>query len=265
MADQSPGKFRILVIDDNEMSRRLIEFPLQRDGHEIIHADSGGRALALLKTEEVDLIFLDLVMEDMDGREVLEALQSDNRLRDIPVVIVTGIEDADIASECVAAGASEFLYKPATAASLRELVGNLVQRKDTSDGTTRAGVPDTDVDDVSVLDPKNIQQLRSDYDDTVTAGFIGRFQELSVKQSETINSASASGELAVLERAAHDLKGGARTLGLNRLAATCRNIELASRQGQLDSVRQGVASLSKYYKEARSALKDFARVRGLED
>jgi two-component system, OmpR family, sensor histidine kinase TorS len=266
MADeQSPGPaVRILVIDDNEMSRRLIEFPLKRDGHIIVQAESGHQALELLVTEEIDLIFLDLIMEDMDGRQVLDTLQADVRWSGIPVVIVTGIEDAEIAADYVQSGASEFLYKPATAAKLREVVGNLVKVKRGA-GDIKQSTADASPNDSPVLDPKNIEQLRRDYDDTVTAEFISRFQELSIKQKAAASIASNNAELIELERSAHDLKGGARTLGLNRLAAACRIIETACHQGQTQDAQQATESLTEYYLEAKSALKDFARTRGLDD
>ena len=264
----SPDGVRILVVDDNEMSRRLIEFPLKREGHNVIHAESGPVALELLNEEPVDLIFLDLLMEGMDGRQVLETLQADDRLRSIPVVIVTGIEDADVAAECVAAGASEFLYKPAKAADLIEIVADLLEFK------TKAGVESsdkivsgsaTDTIDAPVLDPGSIEQLCSDYGDTVTAGFIARYQELSIEYRAGVHEASTNGDLPELERAAHDMKGGARTLGLNRLAAACRSIERACNEDRTQDAQQAAGELTKHYDEARSALQDFVRTRGLEE
>ena len=86
----------VLVVDDNVMSRRLLEHSLKRNGHTVVSVESGREGLNAVAREAFDLIFLDLMLEDMDGRQVLAALKAEERFRDIPVVIVTGLEEADV-------------------------------------------------------------------------------------------------------------------------------------------------------------------------
>ena len=123
----------VLVVDDNVMSRRLLEHSLKRNGHTVISVESGREGLNAVAREAFDLIFLDLMLEDMDGRQVLAALKAEERFRDIPVVIVTGLEEADVTAECVAAGASSVLHKPVGLATVTELLNNLLS----VDGTKR--------------------------------------------------------------------------------------------------------------------------------
>ena len=258
---------RILVVDDDVLSRRIVEIPLQKDGHTVVTAASGRKALEAVAREPIDLIFLDLLMDDMDGAEVLEELQGDERFRDIPVVVITGISDAEAEKECTAAGAREFLRKPTTAAVLREIVADLLGldvKASVSDASdTPAAIPEPNAGNAPALDPAPITQLRREYDDTATAEFISRFQELSHTQQNAVAEAVSAGDWDQLRRATNDIKGGARTLGLTRLAAVCRDIERACNEERADDARQAAGDLAQYIDEALTALKDHTATLGL--
>ena len=258
---------RILVVDDDVLSRRLVEFPLQKDGHTVFTAASGRKALEVVEREPVDLIFLDLLMDDMDGAEVLEVLQDDERFRDIPVVVITGIGDAEAEKECTAAGAREFLRKPTTAAVLREIVADLLgldmNASVAGAPDSPAAIPEPNAADAPALDPAPIKQLRSEYDDAATAEFISRFQELSHTQRNAVAAAVSASEWDQLRRATNDIKGGARTLGLTRLAALRRDIERACTEDRADDARQAAGDLGQRIDEALAALNDHTATLGL--
>lgn len=84
-----PGAKKILVIDDEEVSRYILKGLLAGTFYEIVEADSGEEGLSRALSEQPDLITLDLVMPGMTGFEVLERLKADARTQDIPVIIVT--------------------------------------------------------------------------------------------------------------------------------------------------------------------------------
>ncbi|CAG0988099.1 partial Alkaline phosphatase synthesis transcriptional regulatory protein PhoP, partial [Anaerolineae bacterium] len=79
----------ILVVDDDVDSLKLISLMLQRQGHEVISADSGLRAIEKASAEQPDLIILDVMMPDMDGYQVCRQLRSESRTRDIPIIMFT--------------------------------------------------------------------------------------------------------------------------------------------------------------------------------
>jgi CheY-like chemotaxis protein len=82
----------VLVVDDELLIRQVVGDVLQDEGYGVLFAGSGHSMLDLLKTERPDLVLLDVMMPDGDGREALRAMRSQPRLRDIPVVIVsTGV------------------------------------------------------------------------------------------------------------------------------------------------------------------------------
>jgi CheY-like chemotaxis protein len=98
-----------LVVEDDLDVARLIQFHLSGDGRQVLVAQRGDEALALAKQEQPDLITLDVMLPDMDGFELLETLKSDPITQDIPVVIVSVIQDRE---EGLRLGAVDYVSKP---------------------------------------------------------------------------------------------------------------------------------------------------------
>ena len=119
----------ILVVDDNDSSRDLLAHQLQRQDHMVIEAASGERCLEVMRSANPDLVLLDLVMPDMNGYEVLQVIRSDEALRRISVIVVSGMQDEEGAVRCIDAGASDYLLKPVNATLLRARIGALLEAK----------------------------------------------------------------------------------------------------------------------------------------
>jgi len=120
---------RILVVDDNASNRDLLFRRLSHDGHQVTRADSGCRALEVLEVEEFDLILLDLLMPDLNGFQVLERLKADERLHDIPVIMISGLQETDSVIRCIEAGAQDYLPKPFNPVLLRARISACLERK----------------------------------------------------------------------------------------------------------------------------------------
>ncbi len=106
----SPGT--ILVVDDDSLNRLLLATSLEEQGYEIVAAENGIEALALLQERVFDTVLLDLIMPEMDGFQVLERLKSDSVLRHIPVIIISALEDLESVVRCIEMGATDYLPKP---------------------------------------------------------------------------------------------------------------------------------------------------------
>ena len=119
----------LLVIDDTELSRELLGRYLHRQGHTVLSAASGAEALTVLAEHAVDLIFLDLVMPEMDGLELLARIKADERLRAVPVIIVSGIADSEGVIRCIEAGAEDYLSKPFNPTLLQARLNAGLERK----------------------------------------------------------------------------------------------------------------------------------------
>jgi serine phosphatase RsbU (regulator of sigma subunit) len=120
---------RILVVDDNAANRDLLQRQLAREGHSVVHADSGGAALAFLADEQVDLVLLDLMMPDISGYEVLTTLKAQPATRDIPVIMISALDEIDSIVRCVEAGAVDYLPKPFDRTLLRARITASLENK----------------------------------------------------------------------------------------------------------------------------------------
>lgn len=120
---RAPHATKVLVIDDDEDARRLLARTLERDGFEVVTADSGEAGLELAREVGPSLITLDVMMPTMDGWSVLRALKSDAKLRHIPVVMVTIVGEA---GRGFALGATDYLTKPVDRGMLVEAIRRYV-------------------------------------------------------------------------------------------------------------------------------------------
>ena len=119
----------LLVVDDNRVNRLLLGRALEQQGHTVAFAENGREALEALRRRPVDLVLLDIEMPEMNGYQVLEALVADPQLRDIPVVMMSALDEVDGVARCVEMGAEDYLFKPVNAVLLRARVGASLEKK----------------------------------------------------------------------------------------------------------------------------------------
>ena len=109
---------RILVVDDERLNRMLLRRALETQGHSVIEATNGREALERLASEAVDVVLLDIVMPEMDGYATLAAIKADHALRDLPVIVISGVDEIASVVRCIEMGAADYLPKPFEAAIL---------------------------------------------------------------------------------------------------------------------------------------------------
>ncbi len=127
MSDDGPA---ILVVDDNEDNRYTLIQRLKREGYtNLTTAENGQQALELLVQQSFDLILLDIMMPVMDGFEVLERIKCDMALRDIPVIMISAVDEMDSIVRCIQMGAEDHLPKPFNAALLKARIGASLEKK----------------------------------------------------------------------------------------------------------------------------------------
>ena len=128
-ASDEGGRGKLLVVDDNALNRDLLARHLLREGHTVALAENGRRALALIGAEPFDLVLLDLIMPEMNGYEVLQHLKGDVAHRDIPVIMISALDEIDSVVRCVEAGAEDYLPKPFNPVLLRARIGASLEKK----------------------------------------------------------------------------------------------------------------------------------------
>jgi adenylate cyclase len=127
--DQAPPRGVILVADDNDANRELLVRRLTREGHQVLVAGDGRTALDTARQERVDLILLDVVMPGMNGYEVLQQLKGDAALRDIPVLMISSLDEMDGVVRCIELGADDYLPKPFNPVLLHARIGACLEKR----------------------------------------------------------------------------------------------------------------------------------------
>jgi len=123
----------VLVVDDSERSRRLLGTLLTSEGYGYCEASNGNTAISMACTHEPDIILLDVMMPGMDGYQVAERLKQKQETKDIPIIMVTALEDQQSRIRGLAAGAEEFVSKPVNVNELQIRVRNLLRLKQAGD------------------------------------------------------------------------------------------------------------------------------------
>jgi len=104
---------KILVVDDVPQNVRLLELNLKAEGYQVVAAYSGQEALEKVRTEDPDLVLLDIMMPVMDGYEVCRRLRKNKRTRALPIVMITAYQrGVKKKIEALDAGADDFITKP---------------------------------------------------------------------------------------------------------------------------------------------------------
>ena len=103
---------KILIVEDNEMNRDMLSRRLERKGYEIVMAEDGQKGVDMSKSENPDLILMDLSLPVMDGWEATSTIKADDNTKDIPIIVLTAHAMAGDREKAIEAGADEYDTKP---------------------------------------------------------------------------------------------------------------------------------------------------------
>jgi adenylate cyclase len=120
---------RVLVVDDLEVNRKVLAARLVREGLSVEEAENGQVALEKLEATPFDLVFLDVMMPVLDGFETLQRIKASPTLRDVPVLMLSALGEADGVARCLELGAEDYLPKPFQPSVLRARVASCLEKK----------------------------------------------------------------------------------------------------------------------------------------
>jgi DNA-binding response OmpR family regulator len=123
--------FNILVVDDSEMNRETLSRRLKHEGFVAEMAANGTEALNMLRAKAFDLVLLDIMMPEMDGYQVLEAIKLDKELDCTAVIMISAINSLDSVMRCTELGADDYLTKPFDPILLRAAIARSLKRTPT--------------------------------------------------------------------------------------------------------------------------------------
>ncbi len=120
---------RILAVDDDPMNRDMLARRLRKLGHTVDEAESGMDALQKLGAANYDLVLLDMLMPGLDGLQTLRRMKADPRIRFVPTVMLTALDDADRTGRCIEAGAEDYVPKPFNPIILKARINACLEKK----------------------------------------------------------------------------------------------------------------------------------------
>lgn len=117
---------KILIVEDDLATQRMLTLTLHNSGHEIIIANHGGEALETLSHESVDLALVDVAMPEMDGLTLLQTLRQDTRYDSLPVIMLTASGQDQDRITALALGVQGFLIKPTSSGELLAIINGCI-------------------------------------------------------------------------------------------------------------------------------------------
>jgi two-component system, sensor histidine kinase and response regulator len=233
-------RLRILLAEDNQVNQQLAVRVLEKLGHQVEVANNGEEAMAAFGRAGFDLILMDVQMPKMDGLETTGAIRAKEAVQGghIPIIAVTAHAMKGDREKCIAAGMDDYITKPLRFADLAELlerysVGERIERPLES---PRASSPAAVFDSQGVLE-------RVLGDRPLLAELLNIFcGEYGQRQAE-LREALAARDTALLERAAHSLRGSAGNLGAAATALAAAALEQFARDGDLIGAGESIAAI----------------------
>jgi len=113
---------RVLIIDDSKTIREIVKIYLMNENFIVEEASDGEAGMAALRANEYGLVLADYKMPRLDGLGLLQLARSDPKMKNLPIIILTGEKQPELREAVMAAGATEVLNKPISAAALQACV-----------------------------------------------------------------------------------------------------------------------------------------------
>jgi two-component system, sensor histidine kinase and response regulator len=239
---------RILVAEDNLLSRKVARHQLQTMGHTVDTAGNGFEAVEALKNNPYDLVLMDCQMPGMDGFAATAAIRQRERelgLPHLPVIAMTASALESDREHCIAAGMDGYLSKPVGQAELAKAIETWVRRDREAEG------PDAE----DSIDGETLATLREMGKDTsFFVEVIDLFLEEAPRQLDALREAVAAGDAERARLAAHSLKGAAGNVGAKPMARSADRLEKLARAQSLEGAREIVQDLEGQLERARRTL-----------
>lgn len=240
---------RLLIVDDDPQSRSMMDLMLAPHGYQLGFASDGSEAIARIKSGQYDLVFMDLVLPDMNGRDVCREIREwEAGKHRIPIVAVTGLDLPGQPLELIKAGIDDYIFKPYDVRTLTRIIGLYTGGEEQAGSETGepAGLQATPILDIATSledfadDVESYQELLSDF----VGALPGRLERMLQAQRD--------GDMERLGRECHSLKGIAAGLGAMRLSRLAGQVSTALRSGQQVDTGERLRQIEQRIKELQA-------------
>jgi two-component system, sensor histidine kinase and response regulator len=246
----------ILVAEDHDVNRLLIERLLSRRGHRTIAAVTGAEAIALIDREPVELVFMDCQMPEVDGYEATRRIREREQRGNgrLPIVAMTAHAMAGDRERCIAAGMDDYLAKPLRPDEVDAVLARWLAPAGNGDG---AAAEAPAAPPPAVIDEKRFDDLARDFPIEVVREVVGTFLESTPVIVERIVLAAEGEDHEEVGQGAHKLKGGCLAVGAGALNDVARELEaLARDRAPGEELRAAARRLEAAWAVTRGALRE---------
>ncbi len=267
VAEKKFRNIHILVTDDYEINRRLVESYLKNDGFSVHLVDDGEKAVNAFRRPSFDLILMDMQMPGMDGATAVKKIREIEILEKeivrghpIPIVAMTADNSKEARDQCLASGMDAFITKPLNMRKLRTLIeqqlsgaGFPTDRSPVAGEDDKPAGPYPDTDSVPIDLEWALNTAMGD--SGFLAELITLFTDSTARQIEDIKSSAVTGETETVEQHAHKIKGAAANLDIKGIQAVAVDLEQTARQRDLPGIARLAESLEAQLEELKGFIK----------
>ncbi len=236
---------KIFLVDDDELSRRMMGLLLSEKGYNYDTASNGIEAVEAVQSNSYGIVLMDIQMPLMDGFEATKKIREwEEQNQHVPIVALTAMLLDDEIQRCMSAGMDDCIAKPFNTEILFQLISAYVSGSGGSDGLT--GLHKTAVaDKLEVLD---IQEAlpRFSGDIEFYRDFLNEFIENLPERVKQLRMAFLSGSLKVLADRAHNLKGISASMGAKQIAYLSQVLDQKSQDGDLAMTKGALEELEQH-------------------
>ena len=245
---------RVLLVEDNEINRRVAVGLLRSRGHQVVVVENGQEAVNMLAEQEFDVVLMDMQMPVMDGYEATETIRQRERETGghIPIVAMTAEALKGDRERCLATGMDGYVSKPIVAAEMYQAVerfpaiclagqGDPAAATSSSDASQQIPSP-LNADQPSPIDWKIAKERFGDAPE-VLREYVELAQHQTKSLAVELRQAVAVRDFKVLRRVAHTIKGTAKYFGAARLAEVALALEQLGRTESADGIEEQLAIL----------------------
>lgn len=244
----------VLVTDDNRANRRLACKVLEKQRHRVSEASSGSETIERLKSEEFDVVLMDVQMPEMDGLETTRAIRQMNLSTQPCIVAVTAHAMQGDRERCLAAGMDEYIAKPLRARQLLDLVEAVVDKHRNNIG------PSQELTEESFVGSDFSRALdRLEGDTELLLEQMGYFLEDTPILVRDIEDSVGAGDNGRLQMAAHRLRGLSAGFDMHSVVELAAQLEAIGQSGETNEGSRHLAQLREQWEIACTAISEYAK------
>ncbi len=229
---------RVLIVEDIPANHLVAATLLRREGFRVDVAESGPAGIALVQRVPYDLVFMDLIMPDMDGLEATRRIRAlPGIVANLPIVALTATTSTEDRTRCIAAGMDDMLGKPIRPAALFELVQSYLGSPNRLVRVAES-TPPISGDPGTVIDEQRLQELRHGLAPATVLSLVEQCLDDIRDRLPALKAALSGGDAKAIEMAAHALSGMSASYGFAALDVRMRRIIRHVRAGEISAARE---------------------------